>query len=61
MRRTDIIYTISEEYHIEIRVRKCERTFRLRLMNNKKERIEEICCTKDKYIESMEILINLIK
>ena len=61
MKQTDIIYTISEEFHIEIRVRKCYNTFRLRLMNSKKERLEEICCTQDKYVESMEALINLVK
>lgn len=61
MKQNDIIYTISEEYHIEIRVRKCYNTFRLRLMNSNKERIDEICCTQDKYVESMDKLINQVK
>lgn len=61
MKQTDIIYTISEEYHIEIRIRKCYNTFRLRLMNSNKERIDEICCPQDKYNESMEKLTNLVK
>ena len=61
MKQTDIIYTISEEYYIEIRIRKCYNTFRLRLMNSNKERIDEICCPQDKYNESMEKLTNLVK
>lgn len=61
MKQTDIIYTISEEYHIEIRVRKCYNTFRLRLMNSNKERIDEICCPQDEYVESMDKLINQVK
>ena len=61
MKQTDLIYTINEEYHIEIRIRKCYNMFRLRLMNKNKERIEEICCPQDKYNESMEELINLVK
>ena len=61
MKQTDIIYTISEEYHIEIRIRKCHNMFRLRLMNSNKERIDEICCPQDKYNESMETLINKVK
>ena len=61
MKQTDIIYTISEEYHIEIRIRKCHNTFRLRLMNSNKERIDEICCPQDKYVESMDKLINQVK
>lgn len=61
MRRTDIVYTISESYYIEIRVRKCYNTFRLRLMNSQKERLEEICCPQDKYNESMEYLIKLVE
>ena len=61
MKQTDIIYTISEEYYIEIRVRKCYNTFRLRLMNSNKERIDEICCPQDKYNESMDKLINQVK
>ena len=61
MKQTDIIYTISEEYHIEIRIRKCYNTFRLRLMNSIKERLDEICCPQDKYVESMDKLINQVK
>ena len=61
MKQTDIIYTISEEYHIVIRIRKCYNTFRLRLMNSNKERIDEICCPQDKYVESMDKLINQVK
>ena len=61
MKQTDIIYTISEEYHIEIRIRKCYNTFRLRLMNSNKERIDEICCPQDKYVESMDKLIKQVK
>lgn len=61
MKQTDLIYTISEEYYIEIRIRKCPNMFRLRLMNKNKERLEEICCPQDKYNESMEELINLVK
>ena len=34
MKLTDIIFTINDNYHIEIRERKCYNTFRLRLMNN---------------------------
>jgi uncharacterized membrane protein len=60
MKKTDIIYTISENYYIEIRVRNCHNTFRLRLMNKDKKRIEEICCTKDKYSESINYLIDLV-
>ncbi len=56
MKQTDIVYTINENYHIEIRVRKCYNTFRLRLMCNN-ERIKEICCPQDKYNESMQELI----
>jgi uncharacterized membrane protein len=61
MRQSDLVYTISEEYYIEIRIRKCHNMFRLRLMNKNKERLEEICCPQDKYNESMEELINLVK
>ena len=61
MKQNDIIYTISEEYYIEIRVRKCYNMFRLRLKNSNKERIEEICCPQDKYVESMDMLIKLVK
>ena len=61
MKQTDIMYTINDNYHIEIRIRKCYNTFRLRLMNKNNERIEEICCPQDKYNESMEELINLVK
>ena len=61
MKQTDIVYTISSEFYIEIRVRKCHNVFRLRLMNSNKERLEEICCTQDKYCEAMETLINLTK
>jgi uncharacterized membrane protein len=61
MKQTDIVYTINEDYHIEIRVRKCYNTFRLRLMNKNNERLEEICCTQKMYIECMEALIELTK
>lgn len=61
MRQSDLIYTISEDYYIEIRIRKCKDTFRLRLMNKNKERISEIICSEKEYNESMETLINLIK
>ena len=61
MKQTDIIYTISEDYYVEIRIRKCYNTFRLRLMNKNKERLEEICCPQDKYVESLETLINITK
>ena len=61
MKQTDIIYTISEEYHIEIRIRKFYNTFILRLMNSNKERIDEICCPQDIYVESMDKLINQVK
>lgn len=61
MKQTDIIYTISEDFFIEIRVRKCYNVFRLRLMNKNNERIEEICCPQDEYNESMNKLINLVK
>ena len=61
MKQTDIVYTISDEYYIEIRVRKCYNVFRLRLMNSNKERLEEICCPQSEYCEAMEKLINLTK
>ena len=61
MKQTDLVYTINENYHIEIRIRKCYNVFRLRLMNKDKERIEEICCPENQYNESMETLINLVK
>lgn len=61
MKQTDIVYTISEEYYVEIRVRKCYNTFRLRLMNNDKERLEEICCPQNKYLESLNKLIEMVK
>ena len=61
MKQTDLVYTINENYHIEIRIRKCHNIFRLRLMTKDKERIEEICCPQDQYVESMEKLINLVK
>lgn len=61
MKQTDIIYTINNEYHVEIRVRKCYNVFRLRLMNSNKERLDEICCPQDKYVESLEYLINKVK
>ena len=61
MKQTDIIYTISEEYYVEIRVRKCYNTFRLRLMNSDKERLEEICCPQNKYLESLNKLIEMVK
>lgn len=61
MKQTDLIYTINEEYHIEIRIRKCYNMFRLRLMNKNKERLEEICCPEKEYNKSMEELINLVK
>ena len=60
MRQSDIIYTINEEYHIEIRIRKCYNMFRLRLIRNN-ERIEEICCPQDEYKESMDKLIDIVK
>jgi hypothetical protein len=50
MKQTDIVYTINENYHIEIRVRKCYNTFRLRLMNSNKEFFAEICCPENKYL-----------
>lgn len=59
MRQTDVIYTINEDYHIEIRVRKCHNVFRLRLMNKNNERLEEICCPQNMYIKSIESLIEL--
>jgi hypothetical protein len=61
MKQTDIVYTISEEYYVEIRVRKCYNTFRLRLMNSDKERLEEICCPQNKYLESLNKLIEMVK
>lgn len=61
MKQTDLIYTINDDYYIEIRVRNCRNTFRLRLMNKNKERIDEICCMQDEYVESMEYLKNLVK
>ena len=61
MKQTDIIYTISEEYYVEIRVRKCYNTFRLRLMNSNKERLEEICCPQNEYVESLNKLIEMVK
>ena len=60
MKQSDIIYTINEEYHIEIRERKCYNTFRLRLMNSNKERLNEICCPKDKYNYNMQKLISTV-
>lgn len=59
MKQTDVVYTINEDYHIEIRVRKCHNVFRLRLMNKNNERLEEICCTQNMYIKCMESLIEL--
>ncbi len=59
MKQTDLIYTINEEYHIEVRVRKCANTFRLRLMNKNKERLEEICCPQNDYNQSMDTLIKI--
>ena len=61
MKQTDLIYTINNDYYIEVRVRNCRNTFRLRLMNKNKERIDEICCMQDEYDESMEYLKNLVK
>ncbi len=61
MKQTDIVYTISSSYYIEIRVRKCFNMFRLRLMNKDNERIAEICCPQDEYNKSMDKLINLAK
>ena len=61
MKQNELIYTISEDYYIEIRIRKCYNMFRLRLKNKNNERIEEICCPQDKYNQSMEKLINLVK
>ena len=61
MRQTDIVYTINDDYHIEIRIRKCRNMFRLRLMNKNKERIDEIICEQKYYNESMEKLINISK
>lgn len=61
MRQSDLIYTISEDYYIEIRIRKCRNTFRLRLMNKNKERIDEIICEEKLYQESMNKLINSVK
>lgn len=61
MKQNELIYTISEDYQIEIRIRKCYNMFRLRLKNKNNERIEEICCPQDKYNQSMEKLINLVK
>ena len=60
MKQTDLVYTISEEYYIEIRIRKCYNMFRLRLMNKNKERLDEICCPQDMYVESMEKLKNKV-
>ena len=51
MKQTDLIYTINNDYYIEVRVRNCRNTFRLRLMNKNKERIDEICCMQDEYVE----------
>jgi uncharacterized membrane protein len=61
MKQTDIIYTISDRFYVEIRVRKCYNTFRLRLMNSDKERLEEICCPQNKYVESLNKLIEMVK
>ena len=61
MKQNELIYTISEDYYILIRIRKCYNTFMLKLMNKNNERIEEICCTQDKYNESIETLINISK
>lgn len=60
MKQNELIYTISEDYYIEIRIRKCYNMFRLRLKNKNNERIDEICCPQDKYNQSMEKLINLV-
>lgn len=60
MKQTDLVYIINENYHIEIRVRKCYNTFRLRLMDSNKEFFAEICCPKDKYNESMQKLISIV-
>jgi uncharacterized membrane protein len=61
MRQSDLVYTISDEYYIEIRIRKCRNTFRLRLFNKNKERIDEIICEQKDYNKSMEKLINKVK
>jgi hypothetical protein len=58
MKQTDIKYTINSKYYIEIRERKCHNTFRLRLFNSNKERLNEICCTRDKYGYNMQRLID---
>ena len=58
MKQTDIMYTINDKYYIEIRERKCYNTFRLRLFNSNKERMDEICCPKERYGLSMQKLIN---
>jgi hypothetical protein len=60
MRQTDIVYTINENYHIEIRVRKCYNVFRLRLMDSNKEMFAEICCSQDEYNDSMKKLISIV-
>lgn len=60
MRQTDIIYTIDNEFHIEIRIRKCHNTFRLRLMNSNKVRLDEICCTQNEYNDAMDKLISQV-
>ena len=60
MRQSDLIYTINEDYHIEIRVRKCYNTFRLRLLY-RNERIDEICCPEKEYNRAMNKLINRIQ
>ncbi len=57
MKQTDIVYTINNKYYIEIRERKCYNTFRLRLFNSNKERVDEICCPKQRYNHSMQRLI----
>ena len=59
MKQTDLIYTINDQYYIEIRIRKCHNTFRLRLMKNN-ERIEEICCPEYDYNKSMKKLISIV-
>ena len=59
MKQSDIIYTINEEYYIEIRERKCYNTFRLRLMNSNKERVDEICCPRTRYGLSMQRLMEI--
>lgn len=58
MKQTDIIYTINNKYYIEIRERKCYNTFRMRLMNSNKQRVDEICCPANRYGYSLEQLIN---